>query len=174
MANHYYSSAYALDPFRGASTYQAKGAFPNAQAKSTLAQVTFQVPNATVLGIGDVIHLCPAPVAGAKVARCAVSTDPAKALDAGGTMVVNLGWLSNANGTGVVTGFGPIRAANTTASVTDAQVNAASGSAGPATATTNGQAAGAYDELVLYVTTAATSTGSAGGTCTALVELIVP
>lgn len=173
MAN-YYSSAYSLDPFRGATTYQGVGAFPDAQAKSTLAQVTFSVPNATVLGVGDVIHLCPAPVGGAKVARCAVSTDPTHALDAGATLVVNLGWLSNANGTGVATAFGPLRAAATTASVTDAQVNTATGSAAPSSTGSNGQAAGAYDELVLYVTTAATSTGSAGGTCTALIELIVP
>jgi hypothetical protein len=76
---------------------------------------------------------------------------------------MNLGWASQAAGIGIVTGLttGSIRGGGTI-SITDAQVLAQTAAGGPVTATTNLQAIGESDTLLIYVSAAATSAGTNG------------
>ena len=165
----YYSSLYELAPFRGAQNFIPRSPQVDHRAVPVTEIFTFNVASGVVLNTNDVIKLLPAVPSGAKVTRCVITVP---GYDGGAALVVNLGWASQANGAGVVTGFGPIRAAGTT-SVTDAQILAQTAANGTATVLTNNQAAGAQDELLLYVTTGAASAGT-NGVATVLVEYIAP
>lgn len=165
----YYSSLYELAPYRGAQTFIPRSPQIDHRAVPITELFTFNIATGTILNTNDIIKLLPAMPQGSKVTRCAITVP---GYDSAATLVVNLGWASQANGAGIATGFGPIRAAGTT-SVTDAQVLAQTAANGTATVTTNSQAAGAQDELVLFVTTGATGAGT-NGIAQVLVEYISP
>lgn len=165
----YYSSLYELAPYRSAQSYIPRSPQVDHRAVPVTEIFTFNIPSSTIINTGDIIKLLPAVPSGAKVTRCTMKVP---GFDGGSSLVVNLGWASQVNGAGVVTGFGPIQAAGTS-SVTDAQVLAQTAANGTASVTTNNQAAGAQDELLLYATTGAASAGT-NGTATVLVEYIFP
>lgn len=170
MANNYYSSLYGQIPFRGGApvfSAQAQNVITRAQDFASL--FSFTLTATTVLGVGDIIHLIPATPAGFRVTRAVLGIPD---YDSGTTLTWNLGFLSQALGAGVKTGQTIGQSAGTF-SLADADVLAASAAVGPQAATLNLLPAGANDELVMYITAAAT--GAGGGTTTnCLIEAIIP
>lgn len=132
---------------------------------------TFSFATAYVPTIGDQVLLLPAVPSGFKLTRFAITVPD---LDSGTTITANLGWASQALGVGIVTGLDTtaLRAGGTI-SVTDAQILAQTAAGGPVTATTNLQAIGSTDTLLIYISASATGAGT-NGTSTFLVEGILP
>lgn len=168
MAN-FYSNLYELAPYRGQQSFLARSPNVDHRAGDIAEFITFNIPTGTVLGIGDVIHLIPSTPSGFRLTRFSI-TNPG--YDSSTTLVFNLGFLSQAAGAGVLSAQTFLRAAATT-SLTDAQTIAASAAVGPQTTTLNLLPAGANDELVFVVTTAATGAGT-NGISTCLFEAIFP
>ena len=132
---------------------------------------TFVFATAYIPTIGDYVNLLPAVPKGFKVTRFAITVPD---LDGGTSITANLGWASQALGVGIVTGLDTtaLRGGGTI-SVTDAQILAQTAAGGQVTATTNLQAIGSSDTLIIYVSASAASAGT-NGTSTFLVEGILP
>ena len=95
-------------------------------------------------------------------------------LDSGTSLTANLGWASQALGVGIITGIDTTALrTGTTIGATDTQIMAATAAAGPATATTNLQAIGESDTLLIYVSASAAGAGT-NGVSTILIEGILP
>jgi hypothetical protein len=167
----YVSSLYEAAPNRGGTANIARSPSVDHRGVPATELFSFTIPTGTVLATNDVIKLVPGLPAGTKVSRFAMTLP---GYDGGTALTANLGWASVASGAGLVTGLttASIRTGGTI-SVTDAQVLAQTACGGVATATTNLQAAGAQDELVIFVSAGAASAGTNGAT-NVLVELVYP
>lgn len=164
----YYSNLFELAPFRGAQNFLGRNANVDHRGQVVGMELTYNIPTGTVLATNDVIHLVPIVPGGLKVRRL-VHKGPG--FDGGAALVVNLGWASVASGGGIKTAFGTgnLRSAATD-SLADADMIAQTAANGAVTTTTNGQAAGSFDELRITVTTGAASAGT-NGTATVYLEV---
>lgn len=159
MANTYYSNLYELSPFRGALSYNPRANNVRERGGIAAVEFTFTIPTTIVLGIGDIIKLVPALNPGGTKVRRYTAKYPG--YDGGAALVYNLGWMSQANGAGLITGSTSARGA-AVESLTDTQMLNQTASGGAVTVVTNNQQPGTYDELVIFVTTAAASAGTNG------------
>lgn len=173
MTTKTYSSLYDATFYQGSATGLYTPRTPNVITRGVPFTTigTFTFATAYVPTIGDEVLLLPAVPSGFKVTRFAITVPD---LDSGTTITANLGWASQALGIGIVTGLtaGTLQAGGTI-SVTDAQVLAQTAAGGPVTATTNLQAIGDTDTLLIYISASATGAGT-NGISTFVVEGILP
>jgi hypothetical protein len=171
MTTKYYSSFYDVTPYQNGSLYTPRA--PNVITRGVpfTTMGTFTLAAAVVPTIGDQILLLPAVPSGFKLSRFCITVPD---LDSGTTITANLGWQSQALGVGIVTGLDTtaLRGGGTI-SVTDAAILAQTAAGGAVTATTNLQAIGATDTLIIYISASATGAGT-NGVAQFLVEGILP
>lgn len=173
MTTKTYSSFYDATFYQGSATglYTPRAPVPVTRGVPFVAFGTFTFAASYVPTIGDQVLLIPALPSGFKLTRFAITVPD---LDSGTTITANLGWASQAAGIGIVTGLDTtsLRAGGTI-SVTDAQILAQTAAGGAVTATTNLQAIGSTDTLLIYISASATGAGT-NGTSTFLAEGILP
>lgn len=173
MATTYYSSLYDATFYQGSATglYTPRAPMDITRGVPFVETFTFTIATGLVLGLADQIRLIPALPKGFQVTRFCMTLP---GYDSGTTLTANLGFASQALGVGIVTGIttAALRT-GATFSCTDAQILAGSTAGGPVTATTNLQAIGDSDTLLIYVSAAATGAGT-NGTTQVLVEGILP
>ncbi len=166
-----YSSLYDITPYQGSTLATPRQ--PNVITRGVPFVEIFTLTTATayVPTIADQWRLLPCVPKGFRVTRAVMAFAD---LDSGTSITANLGWASQALGVGVITGIDTTALrTGTTIAATDTQIMAATAAGGPVTATTNLQAIGESDTLLIYVSASAAGAGT-NGVSTILIEGIYP